>query len=721
MQIDTQTLIRLASARAERNTVVLVFADNRYKEVLLNWLVAVHRLSIKNYLVISLDEHIHRYLEERDFPTFLSPLEGDLSSLWIMRMQIFRMICSAGISFLHSDADAVWLRNPFPAFIHNSIHEVIASQGTIWPADVADTQGFVFCCGFFFVKSCPETRALLEELAADVAVTGDDQISLNSVLQRKTIHWETGHTRPYSMHHEKHTFTCFEAAVTGKAQNQRLTIKLLPHHLFQRLHMPGQEAFVKHLLSDKDSESKLDMLARTDCRFLATNWRDQCFSATTMEKIDRNAYCPKREAVSIASAALPTGPENGKTHWTAQEHLTRYGMNFNKGMAEYIAHTLKPASVLEFGCGLGLYCEFLKTRLRIKEVFGIEPEPMDGVFGSPTGPEQLAIDIFVDKHPELLARKFDLVMSIEVAEHIPRDKHEFLFDFLVSHTSYWIVFSGARVGQGGHGHIAERDEDDWKNEFLKRGMIFQDELTRDIRLACDKKNINHRQNLMVFRRPAGYELLDEIETRARPFLRNILTLVQERSEYLDGNLFFVNLEEAINGTPAESLKEKRHNLVDLMKNRSKVLEIGFNAGHSALLMLLTHQNAEITVIDTCLHPYTEACFVYLNRTFPGRLKLIKGDSRTVVCQLKGQKFDLIHYDGGKEKTIGDDLRNTIDLVEDDHVLLIDDTQNTELETIVFKLKDEGVIELSRYQALSKRTDGYRWRHAIATFLRSGDS
>lgn len=714
MKIDTNALIRLVNNRADRDKVVLVFSDSRYREVLLNWLVAMHRLGIQNYLVISLDEEIHRYLEDHGFPTFLSPLEGDLSKLWIMRMQIFQALCSAGISFLHSDADAIWLKNPFPAFFDNSTHELIVSQGTIWPTDVADIQGFVFCCGFFFVKSCRQTRELLDELAADVAVSGDDQVSLNRVLQEKSFRWDTDNTRPYFMHHEQQRFTCYDAVVTGETHDKQLTIALLPHHLFQRLHLPGQNAFVKHLLSDKDSESKLDMFERTNCHFLAADWKEQSFSATTLEKIDRNSRDSEKKFSNFVGPSFPTTTGGERTHWTAQEHLVRYGPNFNNGMAEYIAHTLKPASILEFGCGLGLYCDFFKTQLDTKKVFGIEPEPMGGVFETPNGPKQLAIDIFTDRHPEPLEQKFDLVMSIEVAEHIPREKHELLFDFLVSHTDNWIVFSGARVGQGGHGHIAERDEEDWKNEFLKRGMIFQEILTRNIRLACNEKNINHRQNLMVFRRPKGYEELDNLEKKARPYLKDILTLVQNKCDFLDGNLFYVNLQDAINGMPVDSLKEKRRNLANLIKSRNKVLEIGFNAGHSALIMLLANKDTKITIIDTCQHAYTEECFSYLNRSFPGRLKLTKGDSTKVMQALNGEKFDLIHYDGGKEKTISEDLKNSIDLVEDDHILLIDDTQNSKLENIVLELEKEKMIELSKYQTLSKRTDKYKWRHVIAT-------
>ena len=543
--------------------------------------------------------------------------------------------------------------------LFRSTYEIIASQGTTWPADVANNQGFVFCCGFFFVKSCPQTKELLDDLAADVAVTGDDQVSLNRVLHGKSFHWDIEHTRSYFMHHEEQRFTCYEAVVTGQTQNKQLSIALLPHHLFQRLHMPGQDAFLKHLLSDKDSESKLDMFQRTDCRFLAADWEERGFSATTLGKIDKNDQCSEEKSDNFVDFASSTPASSERTYWTPQEHLARYGPNFDNGMAEYIALTLEPTSILEFRCGLGLYCNFLKTQLDINTVIGIEPEAMGGVFDSPNGPTQLAIDIFLDEHPEPLEQKFDLVMSIEVAEHVPQEKHDFLFDFLVSHTANWIVFSGARIGQGGHGHIAERDEEDWKSEFLKRGMIFQCELTRNIRLACNQRNINHRQNLMVFKRPSGYGKLDGIEKEALPYLKGILALVQQKSVYLDGNLFYVNLRDAINIMPADNLKEKRRNLIRLIEGRSNVLEIGFNAGHSVLIMLLANRYTKVTVIDTCQHAYTEACFSYLDRCFPGRLKMIKGDSTKVIHRLNGEKFDLIHYDGGKEKTISEDLKNKI--------------------------------------------------------------
>lgn len=65
----------------------------------------------------------------------------------------------------------------------------------------------------------------------------------------------------------------------------------------------------------------------------------------------------------------------------------------------------------------------------------------------------------------MLDQLFDLVVSMVVADHVPRDRHEGLFDFLISLAGRLIVFSGARPVQGGHGHIAERPELECREEF----------------------------------------------------------------------------------------------------------------------------------------------------------------------------------------------------------------------------------------------------------------
>jgi hypothetical protein len=294
MEIDTRTLLKLGEERAQDNKLIVVFANSQYLEVLLNWLVAIKRLGIRNYLIISLDKDIHCFLAERGFASFLAPLAGPLSQLWMMRLQIFRALCRNGIDFIHSDADAVWLRNPIPDYFSDPTRHIVASQGTIWPPDIVKTQGFVFCCGLFYVRSCDATRALLDDMVNDVTVSGDDQVSLNRILQSRGIHWGTAQSHSYPLVHEGQQFLCFKHTVTGYSADGTLTVALLPHHLFQRLHMPGQNAFVKHLLCDKTSGSKLDMFEQTDSRFLRPDWNHAGFKEHSLDRLDARSSRNKK-------------------------------------------------------------------------------------------------------------------------------------------------------------------------------------------------------------------------------------------------------------------------------------------------------------------------------------------------------------------------------------------------------------------------------------------
>lgn len=184
--------------------------------------------------------------------------------------------------------------------------------------------------------------------------------------------------------------------------------------------------------------------------------------------------------------------------WTEDTHLTLHAKNFDYGLAEFIVQQFEFSSVLEFGSGLGLLAEYIVDNRNLDSYSCIEPNYIKGRYKEDK-PKLFSIDIFSDDIPTEINKKHDVVISIEVAEHIPRNKHDELFDFLVSRSKKWIIFSGARIGQGGHGHIAERDYNDWKSEFTKRNCFYCEELSEKIRQACDEKNINHRVNIQVYK------------------------------------------------------------------------------------------------------------------------------------------------------------------------------------------------------------------------------
>jgi predicted O-methyltransferase YrrM len=400
--------------------------------------------------------------------------------------------------------------------------------------------------------------------------------------------------------------------------------------------------------------------------------------------------------------------------WTAEVHGQLYPDNLNAGLVRFLVEEIRPRSFLEFGSGLGHLASAVAARLPLEPSYCIEPE-VEVVLPADRQLHLLNVDIFRNPAPSVLNQKFDLVLSIEVAEHVERERHEELFDFLVARAGRFVVFSGARPGQGGHGHVAERPETEWQGEFESRGLIFDQALTLRARNYCDKKNINHRRNILVFRVPETWRDLEALERRAEPHLRDLLSRVLASSGPLVGNLFYVDLRTAVGGMPEESLKIKRLNLMRAAERAEQVLEIGFNAGHSALLMLLANPRLRITALDLFDSPYTETCARYLSDVFPGRLKMVRGDSRTALDLLQSGTFDLVHYDGGKDATIASDLDKTRRLVVDDHLLVIDDTHNVALRDIVQERIAAGQLSDGAFRAANAAAKRKRWPHLRARF------
>ena len=69
-----------------------------------------------------------------------------------------------------------------------------------------------------------------------------------------------------------------------------------------------------------------------------------------------------------------------------------------------------------------------------------------------------------------LGRRFDLVQSLEVAEHLPADRAADFIDTLTAHAPF-VMFSAAVPGQGGEHHINEQPLEYWRKKFHDRGYV----------------------------------------------------------------------------------------------------------------------------------------------------------------------------------------------------------------------------------------------------------
>ena len=131
------------------------------------------------------------------------------------------------------------------------------------------------------------------------------------------------------------------------------------------------------------------------------------------------------------------------------------------------------SSVVDFGCGNADYIKRLISD-------GFKCEAYDG---NPITPKMTdGIGKVLDLSKKFnLNKKFDYVISIEVAEHIPKEYEEIYVDNLIRHTGYYLITSWAIKGQGGDGHVNEQDEDYVLDLYKKKGMVYQKEISEALR------------------------------------------------------------------------------------------------------------------------------------------------------------------------------------------------------------------------------------------------
>jgi len=124
-----------------------------------------------------------------------------------------------------------------------------------------------------------------------------------------------------------------------------------------------------------------------------------------------------------------------------------------------VLNAVKPASVIDIGCGTGNWL-VMAQELGVHDVLGID---------GPWVKAQLAIppDKFVEHDlsaPLKLDRRFDLALSLEVAEHLPASAAQIFVQSLCDAADV-VLFSAAIPGQGGRRHVNEQWPAYWAELF----------------------------------------------------------------------------------------------------------------------------------------------------------------------------------------------------------------------------------------------------------------
>jgi hypothetical protein len=128
-----------------------------------------------------------------------------------------------------------------------------------------------------------------------------------------------------------------------------------------------------------------------------------------------------------------------------------------------VTELLEPHSVCDVGCGRGVWLSVFKEH-GVGEVLGMDGDYVNRELLEIDQEQFRAVDLEQGVPP---AGRFDLAVSLEVAEHLPGAVAETFVDGLIA-LAPAVLFSAAVPGQGGRRrHVNERWPDFWRDLFAR--------------------------------------------------------------------------------------------------------------------------------------------------------------------------------------------------------------------------------------------------------------
>jgi hypothetical protein len=187
-----------------------------------------------------------------------------------------------------------------------------------------------------------------------------------------------------------------------------------------------------------------------------------------------------------------------------------------------------------------------------------------------------------------------------------------------------------------------------------------------------------------------------MELLENEYIEGITKILESVGETVEGNLI---CDIHPRNWTIEHNITKIKNLQYLCKNKKKIIEIGVNACHSLLLMLLINPDAEYLLFDLNLHKYTNPAIEYIKKEFPNtKINILYGNSVETINKYivdnpnQINSYDLIHLDGGHTEDIfSEDYNNSKKLIIDNGVIIFDDSNLSDINNFICRMIDEKEI------------------------------
>ena len=171
-----------------------------------------------------------------------------------------------------------------------------------------------------------------------------------------------------------------------------------------------------------------------------------------------------------------------------------------KEIIPIIFEFIQPKSVIDVGCGVGTWLSVFQAH-GVEDVWGIDGDYVDKNAIEIPKERFLTFDL---KNPFRLNRQFDLVVSLEVGEHLPNECAETFVDSLTKLAPV-ILFSAAIPFQGGTQHVNEQWQDYWVKHFQKKGYVAIDCIRNRV-WENERVEFWYAQNMLVFAKREYLEL-----------------------------------------------------------------------------------------------------------------------------------------------------------------------------------------------------------------------
>jgi hypothetical protein len=200
------------------------------------------------------------------------------------------------------------------------------------------------------------------------------------------------------------------------------------------------------------------------------------------------------------------------------DNVSRYSEG-SKRSAEIILRIvcdlIRPSSVIDVGCSIGTWLSVCNAA-GTQDFLGIDGDYVDRDSLMIPRDSFQAFDL---TKSFLIGRRFDLVMTLEVAEHLPKEAAS-SFVHSLTELGPVVLFSAAIPFQGGTGHINEQWPEYWATLFGERGYVAVD---------CIRHKVWNDPNIQVW------------------YAQNCLLFVEE--SILRSNAALLREHELSNGNP----------------------------------------------------------------------------------------------------------------------------------------------------------------------------